>query len=86
MYINEDGKITQTHQFEEFSEKDEIELYASGNERSFYSNYAFEYVVIDGKKAGKSPALRAWYDKEKNSFIWNSIEGKELVVYEYKLD
>ncbi|MDR0606010.1 MAG: hypothetical protein LBG80_17110 [Bacteroidales bacterium] len=52
----------------------------------FYSICEYEYVVIDGKCYGKAPAIRAWYDKEKNAFIWNAVEGKELVVYEYKLN
>jgi len=75
-----------------------IELYSTNRESSFLSNreykernaffssYKYEYVSIDGKQFGKSPALHAWYDKDKNSFIWNAIEGRELVVYEYKLD
>jgi hypothetical protein len=64
----------------------EIEIFSTNKENSFFSNYQYEYVVIDGKRFGKSPALRAWYEKDKNTFIWNAIEGKELVVYEYKLE
>jgi hypothetical protein len=47
---------------------------------------AYDYVVIDGKSYGKAPAIKAWYDETKNCFIWNSWEGKELVIYEFKLD
>jgi hypothetical protein len=62
-----------------------IVLYSTDKKHSFYSTYRNEYVIIDGKRTSKSPALHAWYDKDKNSFIWNSIEGKALVVYEHKL-
>jgi hypothetical protein len=41
--------------------------------------------MIDGKRYGKFSACHAWYDKTKNAFIWSALEGKELVVYEYKL-
>jgi hypothetical protein len=64
----------------------ELEIYSTGREHSFVSAYKYDYTVIDGRRYGKSPALYAWYDKAKHAFIWNSIEGKELVVYEYKLE
>ena len=62
-----------------------IELSSINDEHSFFSAYEYEYVVIDGKRYGKSPALYAGYDKGKNVFVWNAIEGKDLVLYEYKL-
>jgi hypothetical protein len=51
----------------------------------FYSDWEYAYVVIDGKEVGEHPALNAYYDEQKHAFVWNAIEGKELVIYEYKL-
>jgi hypothetical protein len=51
----------------------------------FYSDWEYDYVVVDGKEIDTRPAINAYYDEQKNAFIWNAIEGKELVVYEYKL-
>ena len=62
-----------------------IVLYSNDKKHSFYSSYKQEYVVINGKRYSKSPALHAWYAQDKNAFVWNSVEGKSLVVYEYKL-
>jgi hypothetical protein len=58
---------------------------SSDGQHDFYSGLNYEYVVIDGRKVGRSPALRVWYNKQSHSFVWNSIEERELVVYEYKL-
>ena len=65
---------------------DVLELNSNNDGHSFYSSYEYEYVVIDGRPYGKSPAIQAEYDNKKNAFIWTAIESKELVVYEYKLD
>jgi hypothetical protein len=62
-----------------------IEANSPDKQHTFYSDMKYEYVVIDGKIVGKSPAVQAWYNEENNSFAWNSVEGKELVMYEYKL-
>jgi len=64
---------------------EEIKLYSPDKEHSFKST--INVVVIDGKIIqGTSPAYTAVYDKTNNAFVWNSVEGRELVVYEYKLD
>jgi molybdate-binding protein len=63
-----------------------IEIYSTNKEHSLYSHYDFNFVVINGEDHGYSPALYAWYDKTKHAFIWNAIEGKELVLYEFKLN
>ncbi|MDR1055098.1 MAG: hypothetical protein LBL90_04590 [Prevotellaceae bacterium] len=63
-----------------------LEIASSDREHSFFSNIEYEYVVIDGKAVGQSPALNVWYNKKNNSFQWNSIEGKDLLVYEYQLN
>jgi hypothetical protein len=62
-----------------------IDIYSENLEHTMISDYRYEYVVIDGESYGKSPAFQAWYDSDKKSFIWSAIEGKELVVYEFKL-
>jgi hypothetical protein len=62
---------------------DNIEIYSADRAHTLYSAYKYEYVVIDGVRCGKSPALYAWYDKGKNAFVWNAVEGRELVLYEY---
>jgi hypothetical protein len=62
------------------------EMISKDEEHSFVNSYKNEFVVIDGKKYGKAPAIYNYYDEKKNSFIWNSVEGRELVIYEYKLD
>jgi hypothetical protein len=62
-----------------------VEMYTPDGMHSFVSEYQYEYVVIDGNSYGKSPAIQAWYDSERNMFVWSAIEKKELVVYEYKL-
>lgn len=64
----------------------DIEIHTTNNNHSFYSSYEYEYVVIDGRPFGTSPAIQVWYDEKKSSFIWTGIEGRELVVYEYKMD
>ena len=63
-----------------------IELYSTSKEHTLYSSYEYDFVVINGERYGKSPAIHAWYDKAKNAFVWNGIEGKELALYEYRLD
>jgi hypothetical protein len=98
IYENKNGKTEKTiyynctyHGYDGFRIFDDrienmLELTSPDEQHSFYSNYEYEYVVIDNSRRGNSPALRAWYDDEKKAFVWTSIEGKELVVYEYKLD
>lgn len=53
---------------------------------NFYSNYSYDYVIIDGQRFGKAAPFEYRYDKEKNAFVWYSIEGRELAVYEYALN
>jgi hypothetical protein len=70
---------------EEFEQYGNPEVFSADYKNSLISDYKYEYVVIDGEAYGKSPAYHAWYDSAKNAFIWSGIEGKELVVYEFKL-
>jgi hypothetical protein len=63
----------------------EFEFETKDKQNSFYSKYNYEYVVVNGERIGSSPALGAWYDEEKKKFVWYSIEGKNLVLYEYFL-
>lgn len=57
----------------------------SGNRKHIlHNNWENACVSVDGKRMGKAPAITAeWNDKTK-SFFWNALEGRELVVYEYK--
>jgi hypothetical protein len=92
--VNNNGKETET-EYLKGMERDffgsynrhgnALEIYSTDREHSLYSSYKYEYVVVDGKRHGHSPALYAWYDKTKNAFVWNAVEGRELVLYEYKL-
>ena len=56
------------------------------NGHSFYFNYDYDYVVIDGQRFGKSFPFEYRYDKDKNAFVWYCIEGRDLTIYEYALD
>jgi hypothetical protein len=84
---NPNGKETEYAHFAFFgSAADRLEIYSADGKHSFHSSYEYKYIVIDGKRYGASSALDAWYDKDKNAFIWNVVEGKKLVVYDYKLN
>jgi hypothetical protein len=70
-----------------------LELYSPGREHSLLSSgmlteeeFERNHVVIDGKIVGHKHANHAYYDKEKHAFVWSVLEGRELVLYEYKLD
>jgi hypothetical protein len=69
--------------YEEYNSS--FDVYSLDLNHSLISDYKYEYVVIDGESYGKSPAYQAWYDSAKNAFVWSAIEGKDLVVYEFKL-
>jgi hypothetical protein len=92
VYENINGQIQKTQDrkfgfgkgyFEPSVEKYEIRSKANMN--TMFLDIAYDYVVIDGKSYGKAPAIKAWYDEAKNSFVWNAWEGKELVLYEFPL-
>jgi hypothetical protein len=61
------------------------EIISSDGKHVFFSDVEYDYVVIDGDKVDARPAIHVYYDEQKHAFVWNAIEGKELVVYEYKL-
>ena len=42
-------------------------------------------ITINGEKVSDYPAYRAWYNEYNNSFKWQSIQGRQLVVFTYKL-
>jgi hypothetical protein len=89
-YINTNGVVTEKRD-NQFLDSDNCEprlnFTSKNDEHTFYSSSYSEYkcVIIDDRPYGKSPAIYAWYDESKNAFIWNAVEGRELVVYEYKL-
>jgi len=64
----------------------DLDFDSDNKQHSFYSSYKYEYVVIDGSPYGKAPAFSAGYNKNKNAFVWTAQEGREFVIYEYKLD
>ena len=81
-YINENFK---TRGFYYINEDNEISIISNDRTHRFISNNRSDYVKIDNKRIDAARALTAWFDKDRNSFLWNSIEGKELVLHEYKL-
>jgi hypothetical protein len=68
-----------------FSHAFRTAAFSSDWQHDFYSDLRYEYVVIYRQKVGQSMKLRVWYNKQNHSFVWNAIEERELVVYEYKL-
>lgn len=51
----------------------------------FIANWEYDYVMVDDKKFGKCAPINAFYDETNNTFVWVTIEGKQLVEYVYKL-
>ncbi|MFN5886716.1 MAG: hypothetical protein ACK438_01970 [Flavobacteriales bacterium] len=100
VYQNSNGVVTKTERHHVYkgwsstrtgdrimeSSKEKYEIQSNNKEHTLYTDFKYDYVVIDGKSVGKAPAIKAWYEASKNAFIWNAWEGKELVVYEYPLD
>ena len=46
----------------------------------------YPYVMINNQKYGNGNVIAVGYNQNLNVFRWAALEGKELVVYEYKLD
>jgi hypothetical protein len=85
-YINTNGVVTEEKDYLAFENGyDDLDLTSGDGKHSFSSSYEYEYVVIDGRPYGQSPAIGAWYDESKNAFIRSAVENRELAVYEYKL-
>ncbi|HNQ69465.1 MAG TPA: hypothetical protein PKN32_13890 [Bacteroidales bacterium] len=78
------GEPEQKHHFQRFQNK--FKLFSNDKKHYFISERENQYVIIDGVNFGDNSALSAFYNEERNSFVWNILEGNELVVYEYKLD
>ncbi len=45
----------------------------------------YDYVLVDNKEYGSESAAYIRYDEERNEFQWIALEGKELVLYRYRL-
>ena len=45
----------------------------------------YNYVLIDNKEYGNESAIYIQYDKERNEFQWIALEGKDLVMYRFRL-
>lgn len=100
VYKNDNGTVTRLDQHHVYSRwsatrtgcrlledsKEKYEIHSNNKAHKLYTHFKYDYVVIDGKSVGKAPAIKAWFDPQKNNFIWNAWEGKELIVYEYPLD
>ena len=82
-YLNENGVVTTLPSTGGYT-GNSISMDVNGH--SFHSEYGFDYVVVDGQRFGKAPALECFYDDPKRVFRWYSIENQELAVYEYALD
>jgi hypothetical protein len=82
-YTDEKNKLIYIN---DYDNTNTIEFYSYDKKHTFYSTFEKEGVIIDGKIYGHSPAYYAYYDKNKNTFVWNAIENSELVIYEYKLE
>ncbi|MDR0745179.1 MAG: hypothetical protein LBF17_01635 [Mediterranea sp.] len=85
-YINRNGVVAEERSHLVFDNGyGDLDLTSKDDGHSFSSSYEYDYVVIDGRPYGQSPAIEAWYDESKNAFVWSAVENRELVVYEYKL-
>lgn len=63
----------------------DISLQDKSNRHFFTANWNYNYVMVDDKKIGNSTPINAFYDAANNAFGWVTIEGKQLVLYTYKL-
>ncbi len=77
--------VYEFHSYAPSLPKNRIRLFSTDKTHSFEFSWEIDHVIIDGKKYGRTSALHGWYDAVKNTFIWNAVEGKQLVLYEYKL-
>ena len=84
-YKNTNGKETVEVDFSLPYQSGAISITSSDKQHSFFSNSEFGYVLINGQRVGNYPAMRAWYSKERNAFMWTTLEGRELALYEFKL-
>ena len=64
---------------------DGLSLETPDKKHTFRSSYKTSDVIIDDKTYVHSAAMRVWYEPKNNSFVWNSLENRELVVYTFKL-
>jgi hypothetical protein len=83
-FDNNNGVVTMNKTFQ-YNYSGFFEMFSDDGEHSFVSSYDYPYVVIDGENYGTACAMSAYYDKDKDSFVWNTIEERQLVAYEFKL-
>lgn len=60
-------------------------LYDASKKHTLETCGLYNYVLIDNKEYGKESAIYVHYDKERNEFQWTALEGKELVMYRFRL-
>lgn len=63
----------------------DISLYDNTRKHLFTANWDYDYVMIDEKKYGNHTPINAFYDCDNDAFGWVTIEGRQLVLYSYKL-
>lgn len=81
----ENNKIINEHESNSIK-KEVTTLTSKDNKHILTCSSQYPYVMIDNKKFGNGLTLAATYNPILNSFRWIVLEGKELVVFEYKLD
>lgn len=63
----------------------DIVLQDKTKRHTFTAKWDYDYVMVDDRKMGKSAPFNAFYDEVNNAFGWVSLEGKQLVLYSYRL-
>lgn len=84
-FVADNGLIKPVDRFLYDSIENKIEVFSTDRQHSCLSLPEYDYVLIDGVKYGKAAALRVWFSDDAQSFVWNCLEGNELVVYTCKL-
>lgn len=84
-YMNRNGKESVVTNFNLPYSSGEINITSADRQHSFFSNDDFGYVIINGRRVGNYPAMRAWYNQDRNTFMWTTLEGRELALYEFRL-
>lgn len=82
--VADNGLIKPVDRFLYHSLENKMETFSADGKHTCLSLPENDYVLIDGVKYGKAAALRVWFSDEAQSFVWNCLEGNELVVYTCK--
>ncbi len=63
----------------------DIEINSPDKQHSIRSNSSKSDIIIDRKYYLNSVAFNVWYEQSDNCFMWNTVEGRDLVLYIFKL-